>query len=205
MVSPDAAGFRVDSHRMRQRRGCGRAWVAGRLVVALSLVAAASSCAAGDDLRTVEPAAGHSWSQTHRVDLPSGWTVTARNVGPADESTSLSGPGSKGCLVSTSPEEPEHYWRGSSGSAVVQGLAASYGKRDPDYGPYPAQVVWQARGRWFGVSCDLDRTGILELAARVRAEPTPLRVPFRLTSVPDGLQLTQLIEWVDGGTVRVSA
>lgn len=172
----------------------------------LSLAALVSSCAPAKVTRTVEPAAGHSWNQTHRVDLPAGWTVTARNVGPTDESTSLSGPDSTGCLVSTSPAEPEHYWgRQSPKKVSVQGSVAAYGKRDPDYGPYSAQVVWQAGDRWFGVSCDLDRAGILGLAERVRTEPHPVLVPFRLTSLPDGLQMTQLIEWVEGGTTRVSA
>ncbi len=87
----------------------------------------------------------------------------------------------------------------------MQGSAASYGKRDPDVGPYPAQVVWQASDRWFAVSCDLDRAGILDFANRVRAEPNPMLVPFRLTSVPDGIRMTQLIEWVDGKTTRVAA
>jgi len=173
--------------------------------VVLSLAASGSSCASAEDPRTVEPAAGHSWNQTHRVDLPAGWTVTARNVGPTDESTSLSGPDSTGCLVSTSPAEPKHHWRESPAAASVQGSAASYGRRDPDYGPYPAQVVWQAGDRWFGVSCDLDRAGILGLAERVRTEPNSVRVPFRLTSVPDTMRMTQLIQWVDGETTRVSA
>lgn len=171
----------------------------------LSLAAAGSSCASGETTRFVEPAAGRSWNQTHRVDLSAGWTVTARNVGPSDESTSLSGPNSTGCLVSTSPAEPKHYWGGSPETVTVQGSAASYGKRDPDYGPYSAQVVWQAGDRWFAVSCDLDRAGILGLAERVRAEPNPVLVPFRLASVPDGVRMTQLIEWVDGGMTRVSA
>jgi hypothetical protein len=72
-------------------------------------------------------------------------------------------------------------------------------------GPYPAQVVWQVADRWFGVSCDLDRAGILGLAERVCTEPNPVLVPFRLTSVPDAMRMTQLIQWVDGGTIRVSA
>lgn len=202
---PDAAGSRVDTCRVRQHCGCRRARAAGHVLVVLSLAAAGSSCASAEDTRTVEPAAGHSWNQTHRVDLPAGWTVTARNVGPTDESTSLSGPDSTGCLVSTSPAEPKHYWGGYPETVSVQGLAASYGRRDPDYGPYSAQVVWQTGDRWFGVSCDLDRAGILGLAERVRTEPNPVLVPFRLASVPDGMRMTQLIEWVDGGTFRVSA
>jgi hypothetical protein len=87
----------------------------------------------------------------------------------------------------------------------VQGAAASYGSRDPDFGPYSAQVAWRAGDRWFGVSCDLDRAGVLSLAERVRADPNPVLVPFRLTSLPDGLRMTQLIEWLDGDTTRVTA
>ncbi len=181
-------------------RRCARA--AGPVLMVLGLAAA---CASVEDARTPERAAGHSWNQTHRVDLPAGWTVTARNVGPTDESTSLSGPRSTGCLVSTSPDEPEHYWDRHPEKVSVQGLTASYGQRHPDDGPYSAQVVWQANQHWFAVSCDLDRPGILGLAEKVRAEPNPLLVPFRLTSVPDGVRMTQLIEWVDGDTTRVTA
>lgn len=189
---------------MRRNLEWRRALV-GHVLLVLGLAAAGSSCAALQDTRTVEPTASHTWNQTHRVDLPVGWSVTARNVGSADESTSLSGPDSTGCLVSTSPAEPKHYWGESPERVIVQGLAASYGKRDPDFGPYSAQVVWDGGDRWFGVSCDLARAGILSLAERVRAEPNPMLVPFRLIRVPDGIRMTQLIESVDGKTTRVTA
>lgn len=203
--SPDAATFRVDTPRVRRpiRFRCAR--VAGRVLVVVSLAAAGSSCASPEDNRTVEPAAGHSWNQTHRIDLPAGWTVTARNVGPTDESTSLSGPRSTGCLISTSPAEPKHYWGERPETVSVQGQEASFGERDPDYGPYSAQVVWDAGDRWFDVGCNLDKAGILGMAERVHVEPNPVLVPYRLTSVPDGVRMTQLIEWVDGKTIRVSA
>lgn len=126
-------------------------------------------------------------------------------MGPADESTSLEGPGSTGCLVSASSSKPEQYWDGRPNTASVNGVTASYGKRNPDYGPYSAQVVWQADDRWFGVSCDLDKTGILRVAAGVHTEMNPMLVPFRLRSVPNEVRMTQLIEWVDGKTTRVSA
>lgn len=202
---PDVLAILVDTHRVRQDVGCTRARAASHVLIVLSLTAALSSCAAAEDSRTVEPAAGHSWNQVHRVDLPAGWIVTARNVGPTDESTSLDGPDSAGCLVSVSPPEPEHYWGGSPKAVSVQGFTASYGKRDRNYGPYSAQVVWQAGDRWFGVSCDLDQKGILRLAEGVHAGTNPMLVPFRQTSVPDGVRMTQLIESVDGAATRVSA
>ena len=55
------------------------------------------------------------------------------------------------------------------------------------------------------MSCDLDRAGILGLAERVRAEPNPVFVPFRLASVPEGMRMTQLIESVEGYASRVAA
>ena len=147
-----------------------------------------------------EPAAGHTWNQTHRVDPPSGWTVTGRNVGPTDESTSLAGPGSTGCLVQVWSTRPQRQLRPRWPDRVqVQGQKGDYGDLDPDYGPYPRAVVWRAGDdRWIGVSCDLDRSGLLEIAERVRSEVAPMLVPFRLTSPPDGVSMVQLIESRDG-------
>lgn len=142
------------------------------------------------------PAPAPSWHQTHRVEPAPGWTVTQRNVDLTEESTSLSGPEGKGCLVRTWPGEPETFFLPTSEATVeVQGVQGSYGPLDPDYGPYPRTVVWQDLSRrWVGVSCDLDRAGILAVAERVRFGPHPMRVPFRLSAAPPELPLVALIE-----------
>lgn len=173
----------------------------------LTLTAGLSGCAARQRARNVEPAAGHSWNQTHRVELAPGWRVSARNVGTTDESTSLDGPGSKGCLVSSWSSKPERYSRPQSPKRVsVQGRDAAYGELDPEFGPYPRAVVWQAADDlWFGVSCDLDQSAILALAEGVHAGKNPMRVPFKLTSIPEGLTMVQLIESTPGDAHTTAA
>jgi hypothetical protein len=179
------------------------------ILVSLLLTAAAAmgGCHVAPEGPTPEPAPGHTWNQTHRVDLPSGWAVAARNVGPTDESTSLSGPRSEGCLVEVSSAKPLWHARPQWPERVqVQGHDAVYGDLDPDYGPYSRAVLWRAADhRWFRVSCDADRGPILAMAERVRSAPSAMLVPFRLTSPVRGLTMTQLIESRDGGRRTVAA
>lgn len=176
-----------------------RAALALLVTLGLAATSALAGCGAaeGDIAR---PAPARTWNQTHRVDPPRGWRVTQRNVDPSEESTSLSGPNGKGCLVRTWPSEPRAIFRPtSSAKVIVQGAQGSYGPLDPDYGPYPRTVVWQDQGgRWAGVSCDLDRAGILALAERVKFGPHPIQVPFRLSAIPQGLTLTGLLESYHG-------
>ena len=171
------------------------------------LLAAPAGCAVTLDEPSPEPAAGHTWDQTHRVDLQPGWTVTARNVGTVDESTSLSGPGDAGCLVSAWSARPKRHVRPVDPRTVtVQGHDASYGDLDPDYGPYPRAVLWRDAGdRWFGVACDLDESGVLRVAEGVHAGRNPVRVPFRLRSRVDGTRMVQLIESRGDGVPTVAA
>jgi hypothetical protein len=171
------------------------------------LLVAPTGCAVAPDVPRLDPASGHTWDQTHRVDLPPGWTVTARNVGTVDESTSLSGPGDAGCLVSAWSSRPGRHSRPVSPRTVsLQGHDASYGELDPDYGPYPRAVLWRDAGdRWFGVACDLDEAGVLRVAAGVHAGPNPVRVPFRLRSRVDGARMVQLIESRRDGALTVGA
>lgn len=169
--------------------------LARRVLAVLLLVPATACTTTPPDPPPAQPAA-HTWSQTHRVDLLPGWTATARNVGALDESTSLSGPGSRGCLVHAWPTQPERYSRPLSPRTVsVQGRDAAYGELDPQYGPYPRAVVWtDADGRWFGVACDLDEAGVLRVAEGVHAGLNPMRVPFRLRSRVEGVAMVALIE-----------
>lgn len=171
------------------------------------LLAAPAGCAVTPDEPSLEPAAGHTWDQTHRVDLQPGWAVTARNVGTVDESTSLSGPGDAGCLVSAWSSRPGRHVRPVAPRTVtVQGHDASYGDLDPDYGPYPRAVLWRDAGdRWFGVACDLDESGVLRVAEGVHAGRNPVRVPFRLRSRVDGTRMVQLIESRGDGAPTVAA
>lgn len=168
---------------------------ARRLLAALLLLAVAGCTTTPREPAPTMPPA-HTWHQTHRVDLLPGWTATARNVGLLDESTSLSGPGSAGCLVNAWPSPPERYSRPLAPRTVsVQGRDAAYGELDPQYGPYPRAVVWTDEdGRWFGVACDLDEAGILRVAEGVHAGRNPVRVPFRLRSSIEGATLIALIE-----------
>lgn len=168
---------------------------ARRLLGALLLVPVVG-CTTAPPEPAPPPSPAHTWSQTHRVDLLPGWTATARNVGLLDESTSLSGPGSAGCLVNAWPSPPERYSRPLSPRTVsVQGRDAAYGELDRQYGPYPRAVVWSdPGGRWFGVACDLDEAGILRVAEGVHAGVNPVRVPFRLRSPIEGASLIALIE-----------
>lgn len=169
--------------------------LARRVLAALLLVAVAG-CATPPDDPAPTPQAGHTWNQTHRVDLLPGWTATARNVGLLDESTSLNGPRSAGGLVNARPSPPERYSRPLSLRTVsVQGRDAEYGELDRQYGPYPRAVVWtDPGGRWFGVACDLDEASILQVAEGVHAGRNPMRVPFRLQSPVEGATLVALIE-----------
>ena len=171
------------------------------------LLVAPTGCAVTPDAPSPEPAAGHTWDQTHRVDLQPGWAVTARNVGTVDESTSLSGPGDAGCLVSAWSSRPGRHVRPVQPRTVtVQGHDASYGELDPDYGPYPRAVLWRDAGdRWFGVACDLDESGVLRVAEGVHAGRNPMRVPFRLRSRVDGTRMVQLVESRGSGVPTVAA
>ena len=139
-----------------------------------------------------------NWNQTHRVDLPGGWQVTARNVSADEESTSLTGPDDHGCLVSVYREgvDPRHA-RPIQGErvSVAGGTEGQYGRLDKDFGIHPFGVVWSYQPRsWAAVSCDLDQAGILDMAERVRFEPNPMRLPFRLSGRPDQIALTDVIE-----------
>ena len=88
----------------------------------------------------------------------------------------------------------------------VQGRPAEYGELDPDFGPYPRAVLWHdADGHWFRVSCDLDRAGILRIAEGVHSADNPMRVPFRLASIPAGVSMVQLIEWTRDGEPTTTA
>jgi hypothetical protein len=184
-----------------------RPWPWAPLVLGLAASAALSGCAGGEE-HDRQPVATISWNQSHRVDLPTGWSVTARNVGRTDESTSLAGPDGKGCLVSTWSSKPERHSRPRWARTVsVHGHKAAYGDLDPDYGLYPRAVLWEdADNGWLRVSCDLDRAGILGVAEGVRSAENPVRVPFKLSAMPDGLSMVQLIESTEGGaTPRVAA
>ncbi len=176
--------------RRRRTAGLAAAVVVVVLVVAIALLDRT------DDTTPAAPSPTTTWNQQHRVDLPAGWSVTQRNVSPTDESTSLSGPDDKGCLVATFPAKPApSWWPQSPTQVTVQGHQGSYGSLDPDYGPYPRAVLWPDDSqRWVHVSCDLDRAGIVEMAEQVRLEPNPMAVPFRLAALPDSLTLTALIE-----------
>ena len=61
-------------------------------------------------------------------------------------------------------------------------------------------MVWTYQPRsWAAVSCDLDQAGILDMAERVRFEPHPMHLPFRLSGLPEHIALTDVIE-SDGRT-----
>ena len=142
-----------------------------------------------------ERAAAGPWNQIHRVEVPDGWTVTARNVGIENESTSLSGPAGAGCLVEVRAGEPSpQERRRTSERVVVQGITGHYGEGDPDFG-HARGVFWPYRDQaWASVSCEADRETILDLAERVRFEPNPVRLPFSMSALPERLPLTQVIE-----------
>jgi hypothetical protein len=178
---------------------------AGGVLITMIICMAQSGCALIDADESERPPL--TWNQTHRVDLPPGWTVTQRNVGPVEESTSLSGPGSTGCLVWARSARPQWFsWPRSQRVVGVQGHRAVYGTAHPDYGPYPRKVIWQpSDGRWLGVECDLDQAGVLGIAERLRTAANPIRVPFELLAVPDRLTMTQVIDYVDGDDHFVSA
>lgn len=173
-------------------------------MLGLVLCAALTACVVSNP---GDPPVEHDWNHTHRVDLLPGWTVTARNVGPRDQSTSLSGPSGAGCLVSASLARPDPVLLPRSPHAVeVQGHPGEYGSLDEDYGPYPGAVVWQdAAGRWFRVSCDLDETGTLHIAEGVRAGTNPMRFPYKIAAIPDGVSLEQLIESTRDGRLTMTA
>lgn len=184
---------------MQRRRR--RSFTGLLLVLCLVLAVSAALLLRADDNGKVAHAPPmNSWNQTHRVNVPSGWTITQRTVSALSESTSLEGPGGKGCLVSTSSSEPaSNAWPQVRKHVTVQGGEGSYGQLDPDFGPYPRAVIWQdASKRWFSVSCDLEEGEILGLAQRVQFGPNPMRVPFRLSEVPEQLSLTTLLESYQG-------
>ncbi|WP_157683765.1 hypothetical protein [Microlunatus soli] len=89
---------------------------------------------------------------------------------------------------------------------TVQGGDARYGDLAPDFGPYPRAVLWRgSRDHWFRVSCNLDRVGILRIAETVHPGTHTVRVPFRVTELPDGISLEQVIETSADGAGRVTA
>lgn len=176
-----------------------RTQISGVLGCCLSMIMMLPGCAA--DPRPAEPSRPGGWHQTHVVDPPSGWLVTARSAGPTGESTSLTGPDGSGCLVSTWATEPASLWWPvrSTAAVEVQGLAATYGDLDPEYGPYGRAVIWQdAEAQWFRVSCDAGRSTVLAVAEHVHAGVNPMRLPFTLSAMPAGMTLKAVIETADG-------
>lgn len=83
--------------------------------------------------------------QNYRIELPAGWTVTARNVNAEVESTSLSGPDDAGCLVQVFGAGQDPRLPTDTQPVTVQGGPGLYGVLDPDYNTVRSGVSWHYR------------------------------------------------------------
>lgn len=148
------------------------------------------------DATPVDTRATGNWNQIHRVELPTGWTITARNVDPTVESTSLSGPGDVGCLVQVWGAGQNPRLPANTQPVTVQGGPGLYGNLDPDDNTVRSGVFWRYwADAWATVGCDLPKAHLLAMAERVRLGVQPDATALRLAEFPEDYAVVALIEY----------
>jgi hypothetical protein len=135
-----------------------------------------------------------NWNMIHRVDPPDGWTVTGIEVWPDHEITSLG----SGRVTRSWPCHTTVYGVGAlkrlpteRQPVTVQGRPGFYAPKTSDDGEVPAGVYWQYRPNgWAIAACEpASKSAARSIAERVVFTPVPMRLPFRLTSLPAGLEV----------------
>lgn len=142
-----------------------------------------------------------NWRLTHRVDLPPGWTVTSRSVATIVESTSLEAPNTgttqaHGCNVMVWGVGEQRPPLGKGRQSVT--VSDRPGYTDTPIPDGESRVTWEYRDNaWASVSCTIndDFATVRDIAERVVFTPTLMRVPFRLTWVPDGFRVRAATDW----------
>lgn len=135
-----------------------------------------------------------NWNLIHRVDLPPGWEIKTQLISPDSESTSF------GPVGATDGEEPStcqvDLWAPGRGDptagradrtpVTVNGRPAYYS--DDSQVAEVWGVSWEYQPGAFAVaSCgDAELAEDVAAAERVRLETVPVRLPFRLRSLPRG-------------------
>lgn len=149
---------------------------------------------------TVQPAdarAPGNWNLIHRVDLPAGWGVALATVTADKESTQVTTPNGQrnpaaSCYVTVwargafTPDTGTMKRR----PVDVNGHSGFYAAASKDLSTV-AGVSWTyTDDGWANVDCGTTQQADLEMASRVVFEPTPILLPFRLRSLPEGYQVT---------------
>lgn len=160
--------------------------------------------------RTVEPVGRvpGNWNLNHRVELPPGWQVFQQTISTDSESTGFGeisppGEGVMQCTVEVfSPGRGDpHEGRTDRVPVTVNGRPAFWAELGS--APTVAGVSWEyAPGAFALMNCgSSDPADDVAWAARVRFEPVPVRLPFRLRSLPDGYEgftLSPMVARSDG-------
>jgi hypothetical protein len=195
--SPEAVLSRISAQLARRPRRRRRRMIVA--VVAAVLVALAIAVPGYLVNRRAMPADQRvpgNWNLIHRVDLPPGWEVKHQSIS-ADSESSVVGPVSGGeeetrnCQVivfGSGRFDPTA--QVPNGTRVTINGHPGFYSRDQIPGFFSG-VTWEYRpGAYALVSCgDLPLARHVAMAERVRFEPVPVRLPFRLRSVPKGYQV----------------
>lgn len=149
--------------------------------------------------RTVVPAdtrAPGNWNLIHSVNLPPGWEVDSQQVGPRSEMTVVrptdTEPGTESCSIDiaargryqpvASPDQRQ--------PVEINGRPGFYVAPTTDMSVTTGVFWTYTDDSWANVDCSLNGEPVpdqsLEIARRIVFTPTPLLVPFRLRSLPNG-------------------
>lgn len=146
------------------------------------------------------------WRFSHVVALPPNWTVTARVLTATTETTQFQPLGREhdGCSVTvhTAGDLDESLTLLPS-QARVHGRQALVGQdRSGSY-----LLAWEyGRQAWAQVSCattNLDESQLAATAERVRFRPTPARLPYVLTALPEEYRVLSLTEYPLTGSTEL--
>jgi hypothetical protein len=155
--------------------------------------------------RTGEPADQRvpgNWNMIHRVDPPDGWIVVGMDVWPDHEVTLLGRPGSpSGCAAAIYGVGALKRLPTERQPITVRDSPGFYAPKGSDDGEVRAGIYWQYRpDGWAVVSCgeEPSKSDAVLIAERVVFASVPMRVPFRLRSSPDGMQVGVLSTGWDG-------
>jgi hypothetical protein len=194
---PEVALARITAHLPRRsgRRRRRTLVLVIAAVVVLALAVAVPTFLAN---RTAEPVGRvkGNWNLNHRVEPPPGWEVRTQVITPDSEGTTL-GAASRAateevssCMVDVfGPDRGDPTARRADRTPVtVDGRPAFWsGQSDLEA---TQGVSWEYQpGAFALVSCGTGRASDdIAIAERVRFQPVPVRLPFRVRSLPTGYE-----------------
>jgi hypothetical protein len=134
-----------------------------------------------------------NWNSIFGVDLPPDWEVVTRQVTATSESADLRTPSgtevnARGCRIQVkAPGQPPPNVAPARRTAVDVNGRPGFHAASAVPGVELGALYWLYQDNaWALVECDDGRSQNLEIARRLVFEPSPLRIPYRLGSLPDG-------------------